>query len=189
MPDMQYLLDKYRINTSAEDLLERWEEPHRSYHSKGHLHDLFRQIERDFQKDVVNQTEKEKLELVAIFHDIVYNPARTDNEEQSARYMLSLCNRPGDPSITEVYNAILDTKEHVGNSPLSVTFNRYDMNIVERDFDELLEWEQGIRAEYKMVDNTAYKVGRLRFLESLPSQYPANRNNLEKLIDWVRYNY
>jgi predicted metal-dependent HD superfamily phosphohydrolase len=189
MPDIQYLLDKYRINTSAEDLLERWEEPYRSYHGKGHLHDLFRQIEGDFQKGVVSQTEKEKLELVAIFHDIVYNPTRTDNEEQSADYLLSLCMRPDDPAITEVYNAILDTKEHVGNSRISTTFNNYDMNIVERDFDELLEWEQGIRNEYNMVDDMAYKAGRLRFLESLPAQYPANRNNLEKLIDWVKQNY
>lgn len=189
MPDIQYLLDKYHINTTAEELLKRWDEPHRVYHNKGHLYDLFRQIEEDFQIGIVNPTEMEKLELVAIFHDIVYNPARTDNEEQSADYLLSLCMWPDDPAITEVYNAILDTKEHVGNSRLSTTFNMYDMNIVERDFDELLEWENGIRNEYKMVDDIAYKAGRLHFLKQLPGQYPANRVNLEKLIAWVEQNY
>lgn len=186
---IQEILDKYGIRASAEDLLLKWECPHRVYHGKGHLYDLLRQIDEDYDTGVIGSVEKEKLYLVAIFHDIIYNSARTDNEEQSASFMLSLCSRPDATAITEVYNAILDTQHHLNNSALSATFNRYDMNIVERDFSELLEWEHGIRAEYKMVDNEAYKAGRLRFLESLPAQYPYNKTNLEKLIAWVEENY
>jgi hypothetical protein len=62
------------------------------------------------------------------------------------------------------------------------------MNIVERDFDQLLEWESGIREEYKAYGDM-YKMGRLQFLESLLDKYPHNTDNLLKLIDWVKTNY
>lgn len=189
MPDIQYLLDKYRINTSAGHLLKMWEEPHRVYHSKGHLFDLFRQIEDDYNKGGINATEKEKLQLIALFHDIIYDPARTNNEERSAKLLLGLSDNQEDMSIRDIHKAILATAGHKNVSPLSALFNKYDMNIVERSFDELLQWEHGIYREYKIMGDIAYKKGRLRFLESLPDKYPGNRDNLEKLIAWVKLHY
>jgi predicted metal-dependent HD superfamily phosphohydrolase len=82
---------------------------------------------------------------------------------------------------------ILDTKTHKANTRLSESFNNYDMNIVERDFNQLLEWERGISEEYQ--NNDSYKEGRLKFLESLLDKYPNNTENLLKLIDWVKTNY
>lgn len=189
MPDIQYLLDRYKIHTSAMDLLKRWEEPHRAYHSKEHLYDLFRQIEDDYQKCVISNLEKEKLELIALFHDIIYEPGRADNEERSANLLMSFCDNQNDSSILEIYEAILATANHENISPLSAIFNKYDMNIVERGFDELLEWEHGIYQEYKSIGDDGYKKGRLQFLKSLPDKYPDNRANLEKLIAWINSNY
>lgn len=189
MPDIQYLLDKYHISASADDLLEKWDEPHRVYHGKEHLYNLFRQIEDDYDKGNITATEREKLELVALFHDIIYDPTRTDNEERSAKLLLSLCGTPKNAAILEIHEAILATANHEDVSPFSATFNRYDMNIVERGFDELLEWEHGIYEEYKSIGDDAYKKGRLQFLESLLHKYPDNRANLEKLIAWVKSNY
>ncbi len=189
MPDIQYLLDKYQINTTADDLLEKWEESHRAYHSKEHLYDLFRQIEDDYSKGDISTTEKEKLELIALFHDVIYDPTRTDNEERSANLLLRLCDHQKNSSILEIYEAILGTARHENVSQLSAMFNKYDMNIVERGFDELLKWEHGIYEEYKTIGDDAYKQGRLQFLESLGDKYPDNRANLEKLINWVASNY
>ncbi len=45
---------------------------------------------------------------------------------------------------TEIKNIILNTKYHKSDSFLSECFNNYDMNIVERNFNELLKWEEGI---------------------------------------------
>ena len=83
---------------------------------------------------------------------------------------------------------ILDTKTHKANIPLSETFNKFDMSIVERDFNQLLEWEKGIHEEYKAYGDL-YKDGRLKFLESLLDKYPNNTENLLKLVDWVKKNY
>ena len=62
------------------------------------------------------------------------------------------------------------------------------MKIVEKDFNHLLEWEEGIYNEYKFYGNK-YKEGRLQFLESLLDKYNHNASNLLKLINWVKENY
>ena len=91
--------------------------------------------------------------------------------------------------IKEINQMILDTKTHQANTMLSESFNNYDMNIVERDFEQLLEWEQGIHEEFKGYGDEMYKMGRLKFLESLLDKYPNNTENLIKLVDWVKVNY
>lgn len=187
--DFQSILDKYRIHADAATLLKKWEEPHRFYHNTTHLHDLLQQVEKDFKNGAFDEREKEKLALTAFFHDIIYNPARQDNEEKSAAFFMDLCADKNDRDIQDIYRAILDTKTHESNSPLSERFNKYDMNIVERDLDQLLQWEYGIYNEYKIFGNMVYKTGRLQFLEKLVRQYPHNKKNLEQLIAWVMMNY
>ena len=62
------------------------------------------------------------------------------------------------------------------------------MNIVERDFDQLLEWERGISEEFSVYPKVQYKEGRLKFLESLLDKYPNNTENHLQLIDHVKSN-
>jgi hypothetical protein len=59
------------------------------------------------------------------------------------------------------------------------------MQIVERNFDQLLNWERGIRQENL---SESYKKERLIFLESLLDKYTHNTDNLLKLIEWVKTN-
>jgi predicted metal-dependent HD superfamily phosphohydrolase len=91
--------------------------------------------------------------------------------------------------VLEVKQMILDTKTHEATTNLSESFNHYDMSIVERDFDQLLEWENGISEEFSVYPKEKYKEGRLKFLESLLDKYPHNTENLLKLVDWVKTNY
>jgi hypothetical protein len=61
------------------------------------------------------------------------------------------------------------------------------MNVIERDFDHLMKWEEGISAEYvPFYGEEMYKEGRLKFLESLLDKYPTNMENLIRLIDVVK---
>jgi hypothetical protein len=62
------------------------------------------------------------------------------------------------------------------------------MNIVERDFDQLLDWEKGISEEFSVYPKEQYKEGRLKFLESLLDKYPKNTENLLQLIEYVKSN-
>jgi len=114
---------------------------------------------------------------------------KNDNEEKSAEFFMECAVDKTNSDIIEIKQMILDTKTHESNTLLSESFNHYDMNIVERDFDQLLDWERGIYEEYKGFGNDMYKEGRLKFLESLLDKYTNNTENLLKLVDWVKENY
>ena len=184
--DLQQLLEKWSIKCDINTVLAMWNESHRSYHNLNHLNDLISQINEN--KSKFSEKEYEKLMLAAIFHDCVYDPMKSDNEEKSADFFIECCSDKSNSDVLEVKQMILDTKTHQATTNLSESFNNYDMSIVERDFDKLLEWENGIAEEFKAYGEQ-YKEGRLKFLESLLNKYPNNTENLLKLVDWVKTNY
>lgn len=184
--DLQQLLNKWGIKCDVNTLLSMWNESHRHYHSLSHLNDLLDMINENQSK--YSQNEYEKLILTVLFHDCVYDPMRNDNEEKSAEFFVECLTDKSNSDLLEVKQMILDTKTHQPNTKLSESFINYDMSIVERNFEDLLEWEKGIREEYKAYGDE-YKEGRLKFLESLLDKYPTNTENLLKLVDWVKENY
>lgn len=184
--NLQELLNKWNIKCDVTTLLSMWNESHRHYHTLNHLNDIIDQINEN--KSKYSNKEYEKLMLTALFHDCVYDPMKNDNEEKSAQFFIECCSDKTNSDVLEVKQMILDTKTHESTTNLSESFNHYDMSIVERDFDQLLEWENGISEEYKSYGD-AYKEGRLKFLESLLDKYPHNTENLLKLVNWVKNNY
>jgi len=187
--NLNNLLVKYKVKADINMLLDMWNESHRKYHNLEHLEDLSEMITKDHLNHKIDNKVFEELMLTALFHDIVYNPIATDNEEKSAEFFHSLCMEKNNDSIIKIKEAILDTKTHTGTNDLSILFNKYDMNIVERNYENLLTWEEKIRNEYSMVDNKTYKEKRIKFLESIMDEYLLNSNNLSKLVEYVKYTY
>src|SRR5690348_8638750 len=66
--------------TVGRDLLARWSEPHRRYHTLDHLAFMLRIIDR--YGDLVD--DPDAVRLAAWFHDAVYDVHGADNEERSA---------------------------------------------------------------------------------------------------------
>ena len=184
--DLQQLLEKWNIKCDINTVLAMWNEAHRSYHNLNHLNDLISQINEN--KSNFSEKEYEKLMLTAIFHDIVYDPSSSTNEEDSTNFLMECAVDKNNKDILDVQKMILDTKKHESTTNLSESFNNYDMNIVERDFDQLLEWERGISEEFSVYPKVQYKEGRLKFLESLLDKYPNNTENLLQLIDYIKSN-
>jgi predicted metal-dependent HD superfamily phosphohydrolase len=181
MSKLEKILEKYGVTISLNEILERWKESHRGYHNLEHLKDLLKQIGK------VDTKEKELLVLVALFHDIIYEPKNKDNEEQSADFFLKNVKEKTE-DIQKVYQSIVDTKHHKSSNKLSEIFNKMDMDIVTRDFDELIKWENGIRKEYSIFSDKDYKKGRIEFLKTLINDYPENKENILKLIEYVSNN-
>lgn len=184
--NLQELLNKWNIKCDVNTLLSMWNESHRHYHNLDHLNDLIDQVNEN--KGKFSEKEYEKLMLAALFHDCVYDPMSSTNEEDSANFLMDCVSDKSNTDILEVKQMILDTKYHNSITNLSESFNKFDMNIVERDFDQLLEWEKGISEEYSIYTKEEYKSGRLKFLESLLDKYTHNTENLLQLIDWVKNN-
>ena len=184
--NLQQLLEKWNIKCDIKTILSMWNESHRSYHNLNHLNDLISQINEN--KSKYSEKEYDKLILTALFHDIVYDPTSQTNEEDSANFLIECAVDKKNSDILDVKQMILDTKTHNSTTNLSESFNKYDMNIVERDFDQLLEWERGISEEYSIYSKEEYKMGRLKFLESILDKYTHNTENLLKLVEWVKNN-
>jgi predicted metal-dependent HD superfamily phosphohydrolase len=184
--NLKQLLEKWNIKCDINTILSMWNESHRSYHNLNHLNDLISQINEN--KSKYSEKEYDKLILTALFHDVVYVPASQTNEEDSANFLTECAVDKTNSDILDIKQMILDTKTHNSTTNLSESFNNYDMNIVERDFDQLLEWENGISEEFSVYSKEEYKLGRLKFLESLLDKYTHNTENLLKLIDWVKNN-
>ena len=171
---MQALFERWGITITPEAVVAYWNGPGRFYHSLSHLDDLLRQIR---EKEGLSAVDVDKLTLAAIFHDIIYDPQASDNEEKSAELLLKHCSYVND-DIQDVVTIILDTQTHKPSSALSAMFSAMDMDIMNRSLDELLVWEEGIRKEYQpFVEN--YLEKRLAFLEKYAALYP----KLHELID------
>lgn len=184
--NLQELLNKWGIKCDINTILSMCNESHRSYHNLDHLNDLINQINEN--KSTYSQKEYEKLIIASLFHDCVYDPMSSENEENSADFFMECVIDKQNTDLLEVKQIILDTKTHESTTTLSEKFNELDMGIVKRDFESLLEWEKGIHQEYKSYGEL-YKEGRLKFLESLMDKYPSNSENLIKLFEWVQNNY
>src|SRR5205823_7634 len=65
----------------ADNLLARWQEPQRRYHTLAHLTAVLDHV------DVLEKyaADPDVVRLAAWFHDAVYFPDRSENEERSAR--------------------------------------------------------------------------------------------------------
>lgn len=178
--DIQPLLTKWHIRMSYEEILARWRESHRAYHTEEHLEDLLQQIVALPMDAYMTQKKREKLILAALFHDIVYDPRRNDNEECSAQLLLK--HAPDSPDIQHIVEIIRDTKTHKARSGLSEIFCQMDMSVVKKPLPDLVRWETGIRMEYKHVPRFLYVIARIRFLKQMIDRYPDNKEALINLI-------
>ncbi|MFB9838486.1 HD domain-containing protein, partial [Actinoallomurus acaciae] len=66
--------------TLGADLLRRYAEPHRRYHTTEHLADVLDHVD----ELAGEAADADAVRLAAWFHDAVYDPTRGDNEERSA---------------------------------------------------------------------------------------------------------
>ena len=182
---IQEIFDRNGISADATTILNIWNEPGRYYHDIDHLNYMIDAI----QKLNLGQSDEDLLIIAAVFHDIVYDAMKFDNEEKSAEFFMNCCKNKLDKRNLLIKQIILDTKSHKSNNWLSKVFCDIDMDIVLKDYNTLLEWEEGIYNEYKGWGDKKYKEGRLKFLNSLLSKYPQNAGNLMKLIQYVEEKY
>src|SRR4051794_38422637 len=94
----------------AEDLLRRYAEPHRRYHTGTHLSEVLGHVD-----ELAGEADDiEAVRLAAWFHDAVYAPLSGDNEERSAALAERVLTEAGAPAATvaEVARLVRLTASH-----------------------------------------------------------------------------
>jgi len=142
-------------------LLKCYAEPQRAYHTLQHLEECLLLL--DDAKETGLIAKPDLIEMALWFHDAVYDPRGSENEELSARMALEAL---GDhPAAQEVARLILLTKSHQpGDEPDDAWIIDIDLAIFAQPMGRVLEYERQIRAEYAWVPPAVYAEKRVEVL-------------------------
>lgn len=137
--------------------------PGRHYHNLDHLDAMIRTARR---LRIDRDAQWRELVAAILFHDLIYEPTRTDNEERSADAARALLAEV-DVNVDAIAIAILATKRHRPDARdrLSATLSDLDMAILSSDrYRE--DYAVLIRKEYGHVPLATYAAARGDFLRS-----------------------
>ena len=153
-----------------DELIARYSEPHRRYHTMTHIEDCLAQVAASTDMD---DQQRALMDAAIWFHDAIYDASRADNEAESAKLAAERLSAAGaeQPFINEVSRLILLTAGHsvqaddvIGDGLVSI-----DLSILGAEADRYDAYAADIRHEYAHVPEPLYKAGRAailgRFLE------------------------
>jgi predicted metal-dependent HD superfamily phosphohydrolase len=129
-------------------------EPHRHYHTLDHI----AAVVTDFVPLKDRFEDADAALLALFFHDIVYDPARSDNEERSADVLRDLLTGA---TAELACDHILATKKHEANTPDAALVVDIDMAILAAPWPDYLLYAENVAREYLPVWGAdAYAKGR-----------------------------
>ncbi|MFJ8655222.1 hypothetical protein ACIRNU_23015 [Streptomyces rochei] len=158
----------------ADNLLARWREPQRRYHTLAHLTAVLDHI------DVLEEhaDDPDAVRLAAWFHDAVYLPERSENEERSARLAERALPEAGVPAgrTAEVARLVRLTVSHAPaeDDRDGQVLCDADLAILASPPSAYAAYTAAVRQEYHFVPDDAFREGRaaiLRRLLALPALF------------------
>jgi predicted metal-dependent HD superfamily phosphohydrolase len=169
----------------GENLLARWAEPQRRYHTTGHLVAVLDHVDTL----AGHADDPDLVRLAAWFHDAVYLPDRSENEERSARLAERALPEAGlsGRATAEVARLVRLTTTHApdeGDRNGQVLCDA-DLAILAAAPDAYAAYAAAVREEYAFVPDEAFRDGRaavLRQLLALPRLFrtPHGRREWER---------
>ena len=150
-----------------------WSEPHRRYHDLAHLAAVLGIVDQlaDAAADPT------AVRLAAWYHDVAYDPRRSDNEEVSAaRARIGLLGLVDDATVAEVERLVLLTAGHdpaPGDANGAVLCDA-DLAVLASPPEAYAAYASAVREEYAHLSDEAFTAGRTAVLErllALPALY------------------
>ena len=152
-------------NAVYDDLVARYSEPHRAYHTLehiGHCLDEFEQVRH-------LATNPDAVELALWYHDAIYDTKTKDSEERSAALAVEEARNASLPDSfgQSVANLIMATKHTTAPTDPDVQLLvDIDLSILGQTGDKFDEYERQVRKEYEWVAEDAFVAGRSSILKS-----------------------
>lgn len=147
------------------DLVARYSEPHRAYHTLQHIEHCLDELEqvRDLTKT------PDAVELALWYHDAIYDTKTKDSEERSATLSVEMVRNASLPDNLgqSVANLIMATKHSTTPSDSDVQLLvDIDLSILGQAEERFDEYERQVRKEYEWVSEDAFIAGRSAILKS-----------------------
>ncbi|WP_394940136.1 DUF4031 domain-containing protein [Psychromicrobium sp. YIM B11713] len=154
------------------ELLSRWAEPHRHYHSRTHLLAVLEALE-ELAAEIPRT-----VQLAAWFHDAVYLGVAGQDEEDSALLAASLLSGIiSDPELLEVQRLVRLTASHdpsVEDFTGAVLCDA-DLAILGSSQEQYRRYVRAVRQDYAHIPDQEFREGRRAVLQQLLSLQPLFR--------------
>jgi len=156
--------DSTEANTSLlwHEIEKHYSARGRHYHTMVHLENLTSEL-----LAVQNRFKEWNVTVFAIvYHDIVYNASKGNNEEKSAALALKRMTSLSVPkeSIAQCEKFILATKRHEPADDETNLVTDADLSILGSDPDSYALYTRQVRKEYSIYPDLLYKPGRKKVL-------------------------
>jgi predicted metal-dependent HD superfamily phosphohydrolase len=151
---------------ALDELIRAYRQPHRHYHTLDHIAALLMLLQRHTDAG----SDQEALTLAILFHDVVYDPRRQDNEQASASLAAKRLTGLNFPEglIATAVRFILAT-QHAREPPpgedrdLDLLLD-LDLSILAAPREAYRTYALAVRREYAHVPDALYRPGRRRVL-------------------------
>jgi predicted metal-dependent HD superfamily phosphohydrolase len=166
------------------ELLTRYAEPHRRYHTSAHLLAVLDMVDQLAGQAAAADT----VRLAAWFHDAVYDPDRGDNEQRSAELAEQRLGALGmAPCVAEVARLVRLTASHTPapEDRNGAVLCDADLAVLGSPPCQYAAYAAAVRAEYAALPEALFRAGRAAVLErllALPVLFhtPPARRRLER---------
>jgi predicted metal-dependent HD superfamily phosphohydrolase len=148
-----------------DQLRQRYDEPHRAYHTREHLEHCLSLL-----AGARSQCEHpDEVALALWFHDAIYEPLRSGNEAASADWLVEVARTAGvaETSIARMHALVMATRHDapVQRHDESILVD-IDLAILGATPERFDAYEAQIRREYRWAPGPIYKAGRTRILQA-----------------------
>ncbi len=151
----------------AGDLMERYAEPHRSYHNTFHVVCVVRDSSALADAFAFTTEERAVLALAACAHDVVYDGKPGEDERASATWARERLTGVDERHIARVESLVLATITHSSDDPLAHVLLDADLAILGSEPGHYDRYSAAVRQEYSQYDDATWRAGRAKVLRTL----------------------
>ena len=154
-----------------DELLARYAEPGRKYHTRQHLHECL----TGFARERASAARPGEVALALWFHDAVYDLQAHDNEARSADWARDALQAAGaPPEVAQRVHALVMATRHDAqpSDPDAQLLVDIDLSILGAPPARFAEYERQIRAEYAHVPPALFEPRRREILGRFLSRDP-----------------
>ena len=156
--------DSAALRRLYSDVVGRYSEPHRHYHTSQHLAECFEKVQ-----DIISLAQHSaEVNIGLWFHDAIYDTHRHDNEERSATWARDAALEFGvsAESAQRIYDLIMFTRHAA--EPVGIDAQVLvdaDLSILGASPSRFQEYEEQVRMEYEWVPEDMFRSARAGILK------------------------